>query len=233
MVKTIIFTDGSSRGNPGPGGYGAILILKDENRVYELGGRDPKTTNNRMELLAVIEALKKTENDIEETEVHTDSSYLINGITKWVKNWQKNNWKTKEKKDVLNKDLWRKLLEVTKDKKIKFKHIAGHAGIAGNERADTIATSFADNNPVKLYRGALENYSKDILNFAKTKTSTSESSKSKSGKAYSYVSIVSGKIETHKTWEECEKRVFGKNAKFRKALSPTDEKNIIKEFLSR
>lgn len=226
----IIFTDGSSRGNPGPGGYGAILIFKNEDRVYELGGRESETTNNRMELLAVIESLKKINDETSLVEIYTDSSYLINGITKWIKAWNKNNWKTKEKKDVLNKDLWQQLQKGIEGKKIKFNHIAGHAGIAGNERADQIATSFADNDPTRLYRGSLENYSKDILNFAQTKTVSAKSSKSKTGKAYSYISMVSGKIETHKTWEECKKRVMGKNAKFKKALSALEEQSIINEF---
>ena len=111
--KIVIHTDGSSKGNPGPGGWGAIIEdrnTSNEIRIKEIGGREESTTNNRMEMKAVIEALKNVL-ESSEIEIHTDSEYLINGITIWIKNWQKNNWRTKDKRDVLNKDLWQELLE--------------------------------------------------------------------------------------------------------------------------
>ena len=94
MNKIIIYTDGSSKGNPGPGGFGAIIFDRED--VREIRGREEKTTNNRMEMMAAIEALKNIEK-ISEVEIYTDSEYLINGITVWIKDWQKNNWRTKEK----------------------------------------------------------------------------------------------------------------------------------------
>jgi ribonuclease HI len=230
--KIIIFTDGASRGNPGRGGYGAIIVNMPENHVWELGGREDTTTNNRMELMAVIESLKKIKEADSKIEIHTDSSYLINGITKWIKGWQKNAWKTKEKKDVLNKDLWQKLSSVIDGKKIDWKHVSGHAGVVGNERADKIATEFADKIMPRLYRGKFDEYAQDILNLTKTHTKTSPSGGRK-GVAYSYISEVDGVVLRHKTWSECEARVKGRKARFKKALSAEEEKKIVEEFSTR
>ncbi len=159
MNKIIIYTDGSSKGNPGSGGFGAIIV--DGENVREIGGREEKTTNNKMEMMAAIEALKymsKNFADTESIEVHTDSEYLMKGITIWIKNWQKNNWRTKNKKEVLNKDLWEKLLEETSKRKIEWKKVLGHSGHEFNERCDEIATSFADDKKVDLYEGPKEGY---------------------------------------------------------------------------
>lgn len=229
---TIIFTDGSSRGNPGSGGWGSVIVL-DSGRVIELGGREEKTTNNRMELTAAIEGMKQVA-DNETAKVYTDSSYVIKGITQWIEGWKRNNWKTKTKADVLNKDLWIKLDETIWGKKIKWEYVGGHIGIKGNERCDEIATTFADNKKPDLYSGLVETYEiKDILNIShdsgKLATKKSGSSRS-SAKAYSYVSSVNGKIEVHKTWAECEKRVKGVKARFKKALNEVEEGEIIREF---
>ena len=146
-----IFSDGSSRGNPGPGGWGAIVATCDN--VLELGGGEKHTTNNRTELLGVINALSSFESPVsklEEIVVNTDSSYVINGITKWIYSWQKNGWKNSTKDDVQNRDLWEELTKVSSGKKIKWNYVGGHIGIPGNERCDTIATSFADNFKIKL-----------------------------------------------------------------------------------
>lgn len=159
MNKIVIYTDGSSRGNPGPGGYGAI-VFNGEN-VKEIGGREEKTTNNRMEIMAAIKALKNVPVDIADTEkieVHTDSEYLMKGITTWIKNWQKNNWRTKNKKPVLNRDLWGELLTETEKRKIEWKKVSGHSGHEFNDRCDDIATGFADGKYVDLYDGSKENY---------------------------------------------------------------------------
>ncbi len=220
---TIIFSDGSSRGNPGAGGWGAIVLQDD--KVEELGGREDNTTNNRMELTAVISALNSIPNEHDIT-IYTDSAYVLNGATRWVKGWERNNWKTSTKEDVLNRDLWEELVLVMSHKVISWHLVKGHAGTPANERCDVIATSFADKNPVVLYNGSRERYGVSISVSEKT---TNKKSKSK-GKAYSYVSMVDGKIKVHKTWEECKARVHGVNAKYKKAVSPEDEENIIREF---
>jgi len=149
-----IYTDGSSRGNPGPGGWGAIIVY--DNKIVELGGGETHTTNNRMELTAVIEALKAVSD--KQITIYTDSEYVMKGITEWIHKWQKKGWKTANKKQVLNQDLWQKLLEVAGDRKIEWKYVAGHAGIHLNERADEIATGFADGLKSFLYNGPKDKY---------------------------------------------------------------------------
>ncbi len=146
----IIFTDGSARGNPGAGGWGAIIAREFE--VREIGGFDPYTTNNKMELTAAIEALKTLDQGVEVT-LYTDSEYLIKGITEWVSNWQKNGWKTASKKPVENQDLWRDLISATNGKNISWKYVVAHSGVEGNERCDEIATRFADKLSLDLYIG--------------------------------------------------------------------------------
>lgn len=221
----IIFTDGASRGNPGAGGWGAI-VLSDDSAV-ELGGREDNTTNNRMELMAVISALESIPNEHDIT-LYTDSAYVLNGATRWVKGWEKNNWKTSTKDDVLNRDLWEKMLEVTAHKVINWQLIKGHAGTPANERCDVIATSFADQNPVVLYNGSRTRYGVDTSIAEKYDSKSKTKSKTK---AYSYVSMVDGVVQTHKTWDECKARVHGvSSAKYKKSTSPADEEEIIRKF---
>ena len=168
-MKIRIFTDGSSRGNPGPGGWGAIIL--NENTITELGGRENMTTNNRMELMACIESLKslnfnkdldKDNNKILIT-LYSDSQYVIKGMTEWITGWQRKNWKNSQKKDVLNRDLWENMLEVSNDKNIEWKYVKGHADNPGNNRCDEIATSFADNESIKLYKGNIDSYKIKIV----------------------------------------------------------------------
>jgi ribonuclease HI len=241
MENILIFTDGSSRGNPGPGGWGAVVVANQ--RVVELGGGEAHTTNNRMEMQAVISAL----NFLIEYElltlnykcvVYTDSAYVINGITKWVKGWKARGWLTLQKEQVLNRDLWEKmsylLEDMPGDEKIQWKLLKGHVGVAGNEKCDEIATAFADKKQIKLYDGSLSNYPVDITSVSHDadKASARSSSKKRStAKAYSYISKVGGKIVVDKSWQDCEKRVkCASGAKYKKALNKTEEENIIKEF---
>lgn len=159
-MKISIYTDGSSRGNPGPGGWGAIVL--NDNNVTEIGGRDNMTTNNRMELMACIESLKLT-NLHSPITLYSDSQYVIKGMTEWIDGWQRKNWKNSQKKDVLNRDLWEMMLEVSDGKNIEWKYVKGHAENPGNNRCDEIATSFADNDPTKLYNGPIDSYSIRIV----------------------------------------------------------------------
>lgn len=157
--KIIIYTDGSARGNPGLAGWGAVIFLNmgGKESVVELGGRADHATNNIMELTAPIEALKyliKTLSipgmDSLDVEIHSDSKYVINGINEWVHNWVKNGWRTAAKKPVLNMELWQELHKLNQEIKPKWHYVAGHMGHEHNERADVIATSFADGEPVEL-----------------------------------------------------------------------------------
>lgn len=231
--KITIFCDGASKGNPGPGAFASIIV--SNGNVTELGGFEKETTNNRMELSAAISGLKFLDTNLE-IDVYTDSRYLINGITKWIFAWQKNNWQTKTKEDVLNKDLWQDLVFLVKNKKIKWHYVGGHIGIAGNERCDEIASLLASGEEVDLYDGTLSDYEIDILNLDhdKIKKSAKQSQSKKSNsktKAYSYLSLVNGVLHKDKTWAECEKRVKGtKGAKYKKSISAEDEAEIIKEW---
>jgi ribonuclease HI len=186
-MKITIYTDGSSRGNPGPGGWAAILITDSrtgrqsdsrqydaEDQVIELGGREDMTTNNRMELMGAIAGLREigdnrqsdsqTVRHLESVEVCTDSEYVKKGITEWIDGWIKKGWKTSTKKPVLNQDLWEALKkEEDRLKKggihVMWKYVPGHAGVKGNERADEIATACADNaSHLQLYRGERSEY---------------------------------------------------------------------------
>ena len=140
MKKVEIFTDGACKGNPGPGGWGAVLRTGGHEK--ELSGHAPATTNNRMELTAVIEALGALKSPCE-VALHTDSRYVIDGITKWIFGWQKNGWKNAAKQPVVNIDLWQGLLIATKPHKISWHWVKGHAGHPENERADKLASDAA------------------------------------------------------------------------------------------
>jgi ribonuclease HI len=227
--QIIIFCDGSSRGNPGPGGYGAIVATSE--KVIELGSGEKYTTNNRMELLGAIFALKTLKKSSGEIILNTDSSYVINGITKWVHGWQKNNWKTKTKDDVVNRDLWEKLIAVSKDKKISWNYVAGHVGVPGNERCDEIATTFADGEKPKLFSGKISDYEFDLKNIKGDKVKKHSKAKN-SAPAYSYLSLVNGIFHRDLIWVDCEKRVKGVkgNVKFKKSISAQDEKEILKSW---
>lgn len=154
-----IFTDGAARGNPGKGGWGAIIA--DDISVREIGGFDPYTTNNKMELTAAIEAVKSLEFGVS-AEVYTDSEYVMKGMTEWIENWQKRGWKTAAKKPVENQDLWKALLEASHGKSVDWKYVAGHSGNEANDRCDEIATSFADGVAISLYAGSRKGYSTSL-----------------------------------------------------------------------
>jgi ribonuclease HI len=131
-----IFTDGACSGNPGPGGWGAILRWRGEER--ELWGGDPDTTNNRMELMAAIQALESLKRPVAAT-LFTDSTYVKDGITKWIHNWKVRGWKTASKKPVKNVDLWQRLDEALAQHDVDWRWVKGHAGHPENERADELA----------------------------------------------------------------------------------------------
>ncbi|MES3032343.1 MAG: ribonuclease H [Patescibacteria group bacterium] len=154
-----IYTDGAAKGNPGSAGWAAVVLLSQnsgEPRVLvEIGGRKDHATNNQMELTAPIEALKylkkiSARQGLAEIEIVSDSKYVILGITEWIFNWQKNNWRNAAKKPVMNKGLWEELYALTQELKPKWTYVKGHNEDVYNDRADLIATSFAEGEPVKL-----------------------------------------------------------------------------------
>lgn len=131
-----LFTDGACSGNPGPGGWGAILRYKGQEK--ELSGGEAQTTNNRMEMMAVIEGLNALTRPVA-IDVYTDSRYVMDGITKWIHGWKKNGWKTADKKPVKNAELWQQLDEARRRHDVAFHWVKGHAGHPENERADELA----------------------------------------------------------------------------------------------
>lgn len=139
MLK--IWTDGSCLGNPGPGGW--AFVATDDKNIAERSGGEQNTTNNRMELMAVIRALTAAHRH-SQVEIHTDSQYVKNGMQSWIKNWRKNNWKTADKKPVKNQDLWQKLDELANDIKIHWVWVRGHNGEEFNERCDELARGAAE-----------------------------------------------------------------------------------------
>ncbi|MEL0017022.1 MAG: ribonuclease HI [Gammaproteobacteria bacterium] len=141
MKQVIIYTDGACRGNPGPGGWGALI--KFDSMEKEIFGGKNDTTNNQMELLAAIEGLATLKEPCS-VELFTDSKYVMDGITQWIKNWKKNNWKTAAKKEVKNKELWQKLDYLISKHQVQWHWVKGHSGDAGNEAADLLANKGID-----------------------------------------------------------------------------------------
>ena len=149
MDATIVFTDGAAKGNPGPGGWG-VIVVTPEGHVTELGGGSPHTTNNKMELSGAIAALQHVDDHPAPVAIYTDSTYVIQGITQWVWGWRKRNWKTAQGGDVLNRDLWERLAGLAAargSKGVDWRWVRGHVGTPGNERVDEIAVAFALQEP--------------------------------------------------------------------------------------
>jgi ribonuclease HI len=157
MEKVAVYTDGSSLGNPGPGGAGAVILYPND--VIEIGAAEAQTTNNRMELLAVILSLQKCHQSAT-IHIFSDSQYVLSGITQWIHGWKKNGWKTASKKPVLNQDLWMQLDALVQSfpGTIIWEKVLGHSGVIYNERADRIANEYALHGTATLYHGSKEGY---------------------------------------------------------------------------
>ncbi len=228
----VIFTDGACSGNPGPGGWGAVLAYPD-GKVLELGGFVRDATNNQMELLATVEALEAAHDFEGPVAVYTDSTYVIRGITQWVWGWRKKEWKTAEGKDVANQALWKDLIRVTaaRKPKVEWHYVRGHIGTPGNERVDEIATRFSTGRNVNLYRGSLLQYDVAIHDIPEDTSLPEMRPKEEKKIAHSYLSLVNGVLERHTDWKSCEARVKGRpGAKFKKAMSAANETEILTEW---
>jgi ribonuclease HI len=140
MKKVDVFTDGACKGNPGPGGWGALLRMGEHEK--EMSGGEPDTTNNRMEMTAAIKALNALTEACDVT-LHTDSKYVIDGITKWVHGWKKKGWINASKQPVRNADLWHDLIEAAGRHKVQWEWVRGHSGHVENERVDKLASDAA------------------------------------------------------------------------------------------
>lgn len=140
-ARVVIYTDGACRGNPGPGGWG--VVLRYQGNLRKLNGYSPETTNNRMELTAVIEGLRALTRSCD-IDLHTDSKYVMQGINDWLDNWKRNGWRTAAKKPVKNIDLWQQLDEEAARHKIEWNWVKGHSGVEDNEIADQLANAAID-----------------------------------------------------------------------------------------
>ena len=232
----IVFTDGAAKGNPGPGGWGAIIVTPD-GQVTELGGAATHTTNNKMELTGAIRALAALGGTAGPLAIYTDSTYVIQGIRDWIWGWRRRGWKTAEGADVQNRDLWEQLhaLVTERDKgTIAWHYVRGHVGIPGNERVDAIADGLARGARVTLYAGPLAGYDVAILDVPEETAvpkRTSPGARKDKAAAHSYLSVVDGKPMRHTSWAECERRVRGRSgALFKKATSPADEIAILRNW---
>lgn len=230
-MPIVVFADGAAKGNPGPGGWGAIVVTPD-GRVTELGGGVRHTTNNRMELTAAIEALRHVGASGEPVAMHTDSAYVIRGIREWIHRWQRRGWRTADGGDVLNRDLWERLAMLGQpNARVAWHYVRGHQGIPGNERVDAIANAFALGRQPVLYRGPLIRYDVAVLDIPDDTRLPARSSAGPRSAPHSYLSVVDGRPARHATWAECERRVKGRSgARFKKAMSPAEEAAILRSW---
>jgi len=238
---TLVFTDGACSGNPGPGGWGAIIVTPD-GEVTELGGHEPETTNNRMELTAVGKALRHLERTPGPLHIHTDSTYVIQGITRWVFGWSRRGWKTAEGGEVANAAYWKRLMALLAERKqmfpaesaaVEWRYVRGHTGVPGNERVDVIAVGFSKKRHVPLYVGSLQEYGVAVLEVPEATSLPEEQPgpREGSGKAYSYLSQVGRTVKRHATWAACERRVKGvPGARFKKTRSAQEEAKVLEDW---
>jgi ribonuclease HI len=231
----VVFCDGAAKGNPGPGGWGVVIATPD-GRVIERGGAAAHTTNNQMELTAAIQALRAIADVNGPVAIHTDSTYVIKGVTEWIWGWRRRDWKTAAGTDVLNRDLWQSLdaLASARPKgSVAWHYVRGHSGIPGNERVDAIADGLARGMTITLYDGPLADYALAIFDLPDDTSVPKRRDGAASGRssrgAYSYLSLVDGTAMRHATWAECERRVKGRSgARFKKAMDAADESAILR-----
>lgn len=239
--KILIYTDGACSGNPGPGGYGSIIT--DFKMVSELGEFYPQTTNNRMEMQAVISALQfclERYSSVSSLQIFTDSVYVIRGATQWLFGWKKRGWKTADGKDVTNQDLWQVMdrllfqISTTYSLKIKWSFIRGHKGIHGNERCDEIGVALSKRQSIELYSGVVENYLFDISQLPTEEAlpdMKSVGSSSAEKKETWYLSLINNKVTKYTTWKECEAAVKGRpGVKFKKVSFSSEEAELLKAW---
>ncbi len=234
-LPVIIFTDGACSGNPGPGGWAAILI-SPLGKVKELGGGEENTTNNRMELGAALEALRSLARvktlSTRKIRIYTDSKYVIQGITEWMRGWRRNGWKTAAGKDVANREYWEALdAEILKNQfQVEWLYVPGHSGFPGNERCDEIAVAYSKGMPASLFNGELKDYFVDVSHLPEAAPITRPAAAKKKGPPV-YLSWVNGSLHRDKDWKSCEARVKGRaGAKFRKVESPQEEAAVLETW---
>lgn len=228
--KIIVYVDGAASGNPGPGGWGALI--QADNEVTELGGSENGVTNNQMELRATLAALEFLRGKPGHICMYSDSAYVIQGMTSWHQNWEARGWRTVDDQPLANSELWKAIVFEARERSepIQWNHVPGHAGIPGNDRADEIAVAYSRGANPKLHRLASDVYPYKLEMPVPDARKLSDK-KRKKAPAYSYLSLVNGRVERHSDWETCENRVRGvSGAKFQKTLNAKDEEEILKSW---
>ncbi len=219
-----IITDGACRGNPGPGGWAALIIRDGE--IEEIGGHEPHTTNNRMELRAAIEALRRVPTDAR-VEITTDSKYLMQGMTSWLPLWQRRGWTTSAGTPVENQDLWQTLAGLA-GRRVRWQHVYGHSGHPENERANTIAQSYAakrEPSPVQQPLAPVAPVS------APPQAGLIRAIAARRPAARTYLSLVDGELQRHRTWDECRAQVHGASgARYKKCASADEELETVRAW---
>ena len=224
MSGTIVYTDGSCLRNPGPGGWGCRIIYPDQT-VQELGAAEPNTTNNRMEMQAVIAALTQLGTPAE-LKVYTDSRYVLDGLTKWLPAWQRRGWITSTGQPVKNRDLWQHLSRLIYHG-ICWQHVRAHRGDPNNERVEDIARGFASGSPPHLFRGRVgdpnDPVKAAVAPLPPVDSPPSRRRTSGAGGAPRYVSIVNGVVAVDADWPACAARVQGvSKARYKKVRTPQE-----------
>lgn len=233
--RIVIFTDGACSGNPGPGGW-ASIVFHSRDKITELAGGNRHTTNNQMELQGVIEALSFISSLSDDISIYTDSTYVINGATKWVWGWAQRNWLTAENNPVSNKELWIKLIPLLQKHRgrLVWKYVRGHTGVVGNERCDQLAVSCSKGESLYLYEGLYSEYPYKIFPLPVDEslpTSSFSKEKRKESSVSYYISLVNGVVSKYQKWNDCERAVRGvSGAKYKKVKNEQDEKETLKSW---
>lgn len=225
--RVIVFADGACKGNPGKGAWAFVLADIKNNLVIEKGAVALHTTNNKMEMSALLMALEEI-NKLKLTASERvlfclDSNYVIQGASKWIHGWKKNNWKKSNGESVLNLELWQNIDEVIASipSKLDWQHVHGHSGTPGNERVDEIASALAEESSINLYTGSLDSYPLNIFDVE------DRQNKSKKITPY-YISLVNGLLQKHSEWSSCQQRVKGiSGARFKKITMAGEEEKIL------
>lgn len=208
------------------------MLVSPLGKVKELGGADPHTTNNKMELTAAIEALRALARvktlSTKEIRLYTDSTYVIRGITQWIHGWRKRGWKNQEGQEVSNRELWEALEEAGRDFSVEWCYVPGHSGFPGNERCDQIAVAFAKTGSARLYEGAKRDYPVAIDRVPPP--SGLPDPNRKKGPVV-YLSYVDGTVHRDADWKSCEARVKGRQGvRFKKVTSPEEEAEVLRSW---
>lgn len=227
MDPIVVYGDGACSGNPGPGGWAFLIVDPSSGHVQEASGHEPHTTNNRMELTALREALKYLKSQFpnkSHVELYWDSSYVATGFNCWLFGWAKNGFLKSDGGAVSNQDLWSEIWELKKSlPPFKITQIPGHSSIPGNERVDELSVAESQKQPTKYFSGTLSGYPISYQDLLLAKQPNGKERSSSSLKYPAYLSLVDGVLERHLDWPSCQARVKGQSAKFKKVKNSLEE----------